>query len=112
MPGYARKDIVREGEVGTYHCWSRCVQRSFLCGHDPETGCDFNYPFGFSRRSPLHDCEVTTASEVSSWVRWRCRNTELVLVGVLHKEMVLIGDSLGMPAPQSQPNGIRDHLLV
>ena len=25
MPANARKDIVREGEIGTYHCWSRCV---------------------------------------------------------------------------------------
>ena len=23
MPANARKDIVREGEIGTYHCWSR-----------------------------------------------------------------------------------------
>ena len=38
MPAYARKDIVREGEVATYHCWSRCVQQAFLCGYDPETG--------------------------------------------------------------------------
>jgi hypothetical protein len=43
MPGYARKDLVREGEVATYHCWSRCVQRSFLCGYDPLTGRDFSY---------------------------------------------------------------------
>lgn len=43
MPGSARKDIVREGEIGTYHCWSRCVQRVFLCGYDPLTGIDFNY---------------------------------------------------------------------
>ena len=43
MPGHARKDIVRQGEIGTYHCWSRCVQRAFLCGDDPVTGQDFEH---------------------------------------------------------------------
>ena len=43
MPDKARKDIVRQGEIGTYHCWSRCVQRAFLCGYDAVTGTDFNY---------------------------------------------------------------------
>ena len=43
MPGHARKDIVREGEIGVYHTWSRCVQRAFLCGYDPVTGQDFEH---------------------------------------------------------------------
>jgi hypothetical protein len=43
VPDKARKDIVRQGEIGTYHCWSRCVQRAFLCGYDAVTGIDFNY---------------------------------------------------------------------
>ena len=43
MPGHARKDIVRKGEIGVYHTWSRCVQRAFLCGRDPVTGKDFDY---------------------------------------------------------------------
>ncbi len=47
MPANARKDIVREGEIGTYHCWSRCVQRAFLCGYDPLTERDFDYRRGW-----------------------------------------------------------------
>lgn len=43
MPGYARKEIVREGEVGIYHCVSRCVRRAFLCGQDPVSGNDYEH---------------------------------------------------------------------
>ncbi len=47
MPGNARRDIVRRGEIGTYHCWSRCVQKAYLCGMDPETNKDFSYRRGW-----------------------------------------------------------------
>mgnify|MGYP006174170977 CR=1 FL=1 len=40
MPGHARKDIVRKGEIGTYHTWSRCVQQGYLCGKDLTTNID------------------------------------------------------------------------
>ena len=43
MPTCSRGDIVREGEIAIYHCWSRCVQRAYLCGQDPYTGRDFSY---------------------------------------------------------------------
>ena len=39
----ARKDIIRKGEEGVYHCYSRCVRRAFLCGQDPYTGQDFEH---------------------------------------------------------------------
>lgn len=50
MPGYARKDIAPQGEVGIYHCTHRCVRRALLCGRDPVTGKDFDY-----RRGWVHD---------------------------------------------------------
>ena len=43
MPACARKEIVRQGEAGIYHAWSRCVRRAFLLGTDPLTGKDYNH---------------------------------------------------------------------
>ena len=35
--GTRSADIVRDRrEIGTYHYWSRCVQRAFLCSYDPD----------------------------------------------------------------------------
>ena len=42
MAGCARNEIVREGEIGVYHTWSRCVQRACLCGEDPLTGVNYD----------------------------------------------------------------------
>jgi len=49
MPAYARKEIVREGEVGVYHCVARCVRRAFLCGLDAATGTSFEHRKGWLR---------------------------------------------------------------
>ena len=49
MPAYARKEIVREGEVGVYHCVARCVRRAFLCGLDAVTGTSFEHRKGWIR---------------------------------------------------------------
>ncbi len=43
MPACARREIVREGEIGTYHCVSRCVGRAFLCGVDPYSRRSFEH---------------------------------------------------------------------
>ena len=38
-----RKDLIDSENAGYYHLISRCVRRAFLCGHDPETGKDFDH---------------------------------------------------------------------
>jgi len=43
MPGCARREIVRQGEAGIYHCWARCVRRAWLMGNDPYTGKDYTH---------------------------------------------------------------------
>ncbi len=47
MPARARKDIIREDQVGYYHCYNRCVRRSFFCGLDPLTGNDYEHRKGW-----------------------------------------------------------------
>ena len=43
MASCPRGEIVREGEVGVYHVWTRCMRRAFLCGIDRLTGQDYNH---------------------------------------------------------------------
>ncbi|QDU95896.1 transposase [Lignipirellula cremea] len=43
MPSAARAEIVAAGEVGFYHCISRCVRRACLCGDDGVTGRNFDH---------------------------------------------------------------------
>ncbi len=73
MPGCARREIVRQGEVGVYHCWSRCVRRAFLCGNDPMTGMNFDHRRDwicqFERRiAGLFGIEVAFHAELSNHI--------------------------------------------
>lgn len=43
MPGKARSETVRLGEVAVYHCWNRCVRRAFLCGRDDVSGANWDH---------------------------------------------------------------------
>jgi hypothetical protein len=38
VPGSRRRDIIREGEITTYHVWSRFAQQRHFFGIDPQTG--------------------------------------------------------------------------
>src|SRR5690606_19791854 len=41
MPACARREIVRQGVPGIFHCWSRTVRQAMLCGIDHTTGQDY-----------------------------------------------------------------------
>jgi len=45
----ARKTVVAAGEVGVYHCISRCVRRAFLCGLDSYSGRNYEHRRGWVR---------------------------------------------------------------
>jgi hypothetical protein len=41
--GLPRSRYVREGEIGVYHCFTRCVRRAFLCGFDRVSGREYSH---------------------------------------------------------------------
>jgi hypothetical protein len=43
MARLARADVFDPGEVSVFHCIHRCVRRCFLCGHDAESGRDYEH---------------------------------------------------------------------
>lgn len=43
MTSRPRSEVIREGEVGVYHVWSRCVRGAYLCGTDPSTGLNYSH---------------------------------------------------------------------
>ena len=43
MAACPRFEIVIEGEIGVYHCWSNCVRQAFLCGMDHVTGKNYEH---------------------------------------------------------------------
>jgi REP element-mobilizing transposase RayT len=38
-----RKQYVRDGEIGVYHCTTRCVRRAFLSGYDEYSSRDYSH---------------------------------------------------------------------
>ncbi len=50
----ARKEIINHGEIGVYHCISRCVRRAWLCGKDVYTGKDYSHRKGWIEKRLEH----------------------------------------------------------
>jgi len=45
-----RSEIITDGEIGVYHCISRCVRRAFLCGEDRLSGKNFDHRKDWAER--------------------------------------------------------------
>jgi hypothetical protein len=43
MARLARKEMLDPGEIQIVHTISRCVRRSYLCGHDPYSGESYEH---------------------------------------------------------------------
>lgn len=54
-----RSKYVRDGEVGVYHCTTRCVRRAFLYGIDPYSGRSYSHRKAWIE-DRLHQLKVTT----------------------------------------------------
>ena len=62
----ARGKFVKENEVGTYHCISRCVRRAFLCGEDIYSGKNYEHRRGWIR-DRLKELSLIFGVEVFSY---------------------------------------------
>jgi hypothetical protein len=67
MAACARKDILAEGEVAFYHCWSRCVRRAYLCGYDQSTQKDYSHRLQWvhDRLEQLASCFAIEVADVA-----------------------------------------------
>ena len=47
MPAFPRYMKVRDGEIATYHVWSRTVYGTYLCGNDHYSSRNFDHRRGW-----------------------------------------------------------------
>ena len=80
MPSRPRGETVLEGEVGVYHCWSRCVRRAFLCGQDPYSGKDYGY-----RRDWIRQFQERLAGLFGIEIGFHAEMSNHILCGAPHK---------------------------
>ncbi len=79
MPSCPRSEIVCPEEIGVYHCWSRCVRRAFLCGHDPVSGENYEYRRNWIYQmqevlAGLFGIEIAFRAELSNHIHLVLRN--------------------------------------
>jgi hypothetical protein len=65
MGSRPRREVIDPDVVGVYHCWNRCVRRSWLCGDDPLTGKDYEY-----RRDWIEQRETLLARLFAIEIGW------------------------------------------
>ncbi|MEJ2245999.1 MAG: transposase [Acidobacteriota bacterium] len=64
--GLPRSKYVRDGEIGVYHCTSRCVRRAFLSGYDAYSGRDYSHRKAWIE-DRLHQLASIFAVDISSF---------------------------------------------
>ena len=55
---YARAEIYSENESGFFHCITRCVRRSFLCGRDQYSGKSYEHRKGWIKNRLMELLEI------------------------------------------------------
>jgi len=81
MVSSPRSEVVRQGEVGVHHVWSRCVRRVFLWGIDPLTGRDDTHRRDWNghfqqRLTGLFGVEMAFHTELSNHLQASNRNKD------------------------------------
>ena len=66
-----RKQYVRDGEIGVYHCTTRCVRRAFLSGYDQYSHRDYSHRKAWiedrlQQLASIFAVDVTTFSVMSN----------------------------------------------
>ena len=67
MAAGPRSDVVRKGEPGIYHVWTRTVRQVFLCGYDCVTGNDYT-----ARRTWIRAFQEVIAGIFAIEIAFRC----------------------------------------